>query len=289
VRFNQVFYLLLLLSAVSAFLLPQGVTDRLRPAAGVVLWPVARPSRSIAGWATGRTGPGVPADTRPADVIVSENLDLKHTVARLQYELDEFRKRDAEYAKLGPLRDLCRPVPVIGVESERDVLTIGGSSLSGLADRMPVLHDRYIVGALQNVGLGGAQVMLLTDPRSRVRAHFASFRKVGGRAAAPADAGGEAAAMQFVRLDLPVKLVEGAGNGRMICRNIPAPEIAKAGLAEGDWAVLDEPEWPGPVQGRRLGVIRKIVTGNKLMAEIEIRPDIDLKALKEVMVLVKDR
>lgn len=284
-RFNQVFYLLLMLSAISAFMLPQGMTDRVRPLAGTLLTPVAEPTRALSGWMTGRAGPSVPVDQRPADQIVLENVELKQTVAKLQHDLDVFRKRDAEHAKLGDIRDLCRPVTVLGPASSggRDVLTVRSSSLTGLADKMVVLYEQDIVGVLANVGAGGAQVRLVTDPQSRMLAKFGVFQKPTSNAA------GDGGEMRFVPLAIQPMLVEGAGGGKMICRNIPWKDATDAGLVEGAWAILNDAQLPTAVQGRRLGVVRKIAKGAKMMAEIEIRPEIDLMQLKEVMVLTKDR
>jgi cell shape-determining protein MreC len=54
--------------------------------------------------------------------------------------------------------------------------------------------------------------------------------------------------------------------------------------------MLDDPDWPKNLQNRRIG---KVVSIDKrkdapLYAEIRIRPESDLKKLKEVMVLTRN-
>jgi hypothetical protein len=287
-RFTQVFYLLLTISAITAFVLPSRLTARAKPAVETLLTPIAQPSRSLTGWVSGRSGGGpTTPDTRPAATIVSENLELKQSIAKLTYDLAELRKISAEQDKLGDIRDLCTPFTVLGtdVSGVRQMLSLRGGSFSGLTDKMIVLYDRDVVGILVDVGAGGAKVRLVTDPASGVEGHFATFKR---DPAAQATTDGQPG-MQFVRLDLPVKLIEGGGNGVMKCRNIAMDAVQKAGLTVGAWVVVDDRSWPTEVQGRRLGVVSKIIPDQKMMAAIEISPATDLLRLSKVMVLTKSR
>jgi hypothetical protein len=301
-RFNHVFYTLLGLSGVSAFALPPAYTEPLRPKVGVLLAPVAQPARSIAGWATGRWGSPEPRlDDRPADAVYAENQELKVANARMAHELDDLRKIATEWEKVGPLRDRCTAVTVAGGDAAlgtRDSLSLKGGAWSGLADGMYVLRDRDVVGRLVT-GKVGAQVRLVTDPQTKVRAYFGTFRKpakvakpgatvvVGGPAGAPP---ADADAPEFVRLNLPVKLVEGAGHGKMVCRNLPfADAVDREGLKVGDWAMIEDPDWPKDLQGWRLGVVTAVRKTNRMMAEIEVQPERNLLLLSEVMVLTKEK
>lgn len=281
-RFNHVFYLLLTVSAASAFLLPQGTTDAARPMVGAVLTPVAQPSRAVASWATGRWVPAERHDTRPTDQIFQENEELRLANVQLTYELAEMRKVLAEREKLGDIQEFCVPVTVLGRDDNRDALTLRSAAIDGNAEKLFALNDRGVVGTLIAGGKAGGQVRLITDPQSRVQAYFGTFRKTGNDKS-------NGGTTQFVRLKLPSKLVEGAGKNRMVCRNLPYADVVQADLKVGDWAVVDDNEWPRELQGRRLGVVTKITKGAKLMAEIQIEPESDLLKLNEVMIFNKPR
>jgi hypothetical protein len=60
------------------------------------------------------------------------------------------------------------------------------------------------------------------------------------------------------------------------------------GLKAEDWVMIDDPEsYPSLLQGRKIGQIESVKpsTRNPLFAEIIVRPKVDLRRLKEVMVL----
>jgi cell shape-determining protein MreC len=286
-RFTKVFYILLALSAISAFVLPARIGEAARPMAGALLTPVALPARAVASWATGRAGAAAPQpDGRPADEIVRENQDLRLANEKLAYDLARLQLLVQERAKIDPeIRDLCTPVAVLGDGNNgtRDALNVKSTSLGGLSDGMFVLHNRDVVGRLVT-GKAGAQVRLVTDPTSRVQAYFVPFKRSAGKPGTTKPAGGRAD-----RYDLPSKLVEGAGRGRMVCRNIPYASVEDVKLSVGDWAILDDPEWPKSLQGRRLGVVTKITKTARMMAEIEIKPEAELLQLNEVLVLTKEK
>jgi hypothetical protein len=291
-RFTSAFYILLALSGACAFLVPPRVTEAARPMMGTLLTPVAQPSRAIAAWATGRSGePRPPADDRPADDVVRENQELRLANQKLVHDLALAQRLVQERAKIDPeIRDLCTSVAVLGgtdPNGVRDALAVKSTSLSGLADGMFVLHNRDVVGRLIT-GRAGAQVRLVTDPQFRVKAYFVP----GNPAARPGTRqAGETVRPSPGRYDLPTKLIEGAGRGRMVCRNIPFADVDRVKLSVGDWAIVDEddPEWPRELQGRRLGVVTKITKAAKMMAEIEVKPEAEVLALREVLVLTKGK
>lgn len=304
-RFNHVFYALLGISGVGAFAVPPTFSDAARPKLTALFTPVARPARAVGAWATGRWGAPEPRlDQRPADTVYAENQALKAANVKMAYELDGLRQVVAEWNKVGPLKDRCTAVAVVGNDASlgvRDALSLQSGSMAGLTDGMFVLRDQNVVGRLVT-GKLGAQVRLVTDPQTKVYAYFGSFRKPDKSAAKHKTAveigpGGSAVVAEpadedapvFVRLNLPVKLVEGAGHGTMVCRNIPyADAVDREGLKIGDWAVIEDREWKD-LQGWRLGVVTDIRKTNRMFAEIEIKPESNLLQLREVMVLTKEK
>lgn len=291
-RSNKAFYILLGLSAASAFVVPTRYTDGVRPRVSALFTPVAQPARALAGWATGRSGAaaGQNVDPRPSEVVYQENEDLRVLNARLTQEVAELRKVRAELDTLGDLRDLCTPVAVLGNDTTaaRDSLALRSTGFTGLADGMFAVVRDDVVGVLI-AGKAGAHVRLITDPQSRVLARFATFRPAAGPPAEGQPAGGPPAGGGFTYLGLTPRLVEGAGNGLMVCRNVPFAEVEKSGLKRGDWAVVNDQDWRRELQGRRLGVVADVRKGNRLMAEIVIKPEPDLRGLREVMVLTKEK
>lgn len=220
-------------------------------------------------------------DERAPDQLIAENQELRLANVKLTYDLVELRKINEDRNGTGDVRELCTPVAVLGIpDYTRDTLSLQSSSIAGLQDDMYVLYNRDIVGRLVT-GKAGAQVRLVTDPQSRVQAYFTSFKK--------ASAAGSDAKPAIGRLNLPSRVIEGSGRGKMICRLYSYDEVLKSGLAIGDWAVVDDPAWHKKLQGRRLGVVTGIVKAGKMMAEIQIKPESELLNLTEVMVLTKDK
>ena len=72
-------------------------------------------------------------------------------------QLDLEQKRNAQWARLGSLRDRCVPVEVAGADSgPRDSLALRGSTLGRLRDNAVALYPGGIVGQIQpgRAGLG---------------------------------------------------------------------------------------------------------------------------------------
>jgi hypothetical protein len=278
-KFNHVFFILLTLSAMSAFLIPAQYSDRVHPQLQAVFAPVAMPVRTIARWASEKASPPRVADARGAVLVSHENQELKQANAKLLHDLEEMRRINADREKVGSIRELCTPVAVDGnPDSSRETLALRGSSLQGLRDGQFVLYDNDIVGTLR-AGKLGAQVRLITDPGFRVNCYFRSQRR------------NEKGEILFARIDLPDKLVEGVGRGVMVCRGLPYDDVKKSGLAVGDWAVLNDSDWPARLKGRRLGQVTSVGRWREhpLFAEIKIQPVSNLMRLSEVMVLTKNQ
>jgi cell shape-determining protein MreC len=280
VRFNHFFFVLMFLACISAFVVPQRYTDKAEPQIQGLFAPVALPARWAGNLLQRRIGPAEQGDTRPVAAIQEQNDYLTQQNAWLTQELDEMRKLNDERDRVGvDIRKRCTPVSVIGSDSgNRDSLAVGASSLQGLKDGMCVLYSGGIVGKLQRTGLGGGQVQLVTNKGFSLTAYFGTFEQ------------GADGSRQFIRLYKDAVLVRGNGDGTMVCDMISMAKAAEDGIRAGDWVMLDDPDWPPDLQHRRIGKITSVDKrpGYPLFAEIRIRPESDLKKLKEVMILTKN-
>lgn len=281
IKFKHVFAALMILSALSAFVIPARFTARAQPQVQGLFLPVAKPVRSMAGWVHERLARPQQIDARDARVLAEENDAIRQELAALSQALEEMRRRDAERSKLGPIRDDCTPVAVVGPDTSagREGLLLRGSTLEGLKPGQHVLFAGGIVGTVDRAGLAGAEVRLVTDPGFRVGAYFGRFEKDESDGS-----------IHFRRLDTPPALIEGVGDGAMRCATaLTIADIESAGLRAGDWVVVEEHDWDARVQRRRLGKVVYIAPrrASPLYADIRIEPTANLSRLREVMVLTK--
>lgn len=281
-RFNQVFVALLGASFLGAFFLPAHLTD---PARNVqkLFAPVSWPARKIASAVRNRVAPPEQIrDDRKADDVKAENERLTAMLLSVSGQLEEMRRINEERAELGDVRPMCTRFRVVGGDPSlsRDSLSIAAASGDNIRPRMAVLYGKGLVGRIDRVGPGGAQVQLITDKEFQASARF--FRKIEGGALAE------------VKTRQP--LVRGAGKGRMIIINVPLketqgppPEQGEVGVAVGDFVVLDDPEWPVQGKGQKFGTVEAIEAqqGARLYALIRVKPMLNLAALNEVMVMNK--
>src|SRR6266550_4178466 len=245
-RFNQVFVALLGLSFLSAFVLPARYTNPVRNLQGLFA-PVARPARAVGYALHSRFAAPVKMDDRNAADVKEENLQLRAQLASLSGQLDELKRINAERQRLGDLRPLCTPFPVIGSDpATRDSLVLAANSLDGLAPDMPVLYGDGMVGEIDRVGPGGAQVQLVTDREFRASGRFIHMDK---------NAGGE---MVPLPRGVTPAVVEGAGKGEMVVRNVPLRETGENGIAAGDLLVLEDLERPMSLNHSVLGRVDRI-------------------------------
>ena len=276
IRFNHVFSFLLLASALAAFAIPEEYTGRPLPGVQVVFAPVSYPVRKVGAWAHERLVRHDLADARSAQGVGDENVRLSAQVDFLQKQLDVERRRNADWERLGDLRDRCVPVPVAGADAgSRDSLALPASTLERVKDGAVALYPGGIAGQIQGrAGLGGAQLRLITDRGFRVRGHF-----VRRGAAGTSDA------------TTPTLLLEGVGDGAMVVRAaVTWEEIEKyKRVLVGDAAVLDERDWPVDLHGQRLGVVTRVerMRAYPQFAEVRVEPSANLELLREVMVLTK--
>src|SRR4051812_20272620 len=96
VRFNHVFAVLLILSALSAFVIPERYTTKAQPQLQGLFYPIAKPARAIGAAVSGRVSKPDPTDTRDAVALREENAELRQELAARLRELDEIRLREGE-------------------------------------------------------------------------------------------------------------------------------------------------------------------------------------------------
>ncbi len=273
VKFNHVFTVLLLLSLLSAFVLPRQTSGARAHIQGI-FYPVAKPARTIASTLRGRFDG--PEDKRAASDIVDENERLKLAVSSLTGQMEQLITRVAETEQFGPVGQFCKRVPVMGNDpASRDSLSVQGRFDVSLLNQ-PVLYIGGMAGRLERAGLTGAQVRLVTDRSFSATGRFGTFGT------------NELGLPAFQGKETTPPIVEGVGNGVMMVRNLEYKEAAEH-VTEGMWVALDDQEYPSIIRYQKLG---KVVSIKKrpespLWADIEVRPEWNLMALTKVMVLQK--
>jgi cell shape-determining protein MreC len=278
-RFQHVFLALMGLSVLSAFVLPQGAGAHFHPQVSMLFAPVARPAGAIAELFFHKMGGDRSDDPRDLETIRRENEELKVTVKTLTAQLLQLAQRDAEREALGDIGKLCTPVAVVGEDAgERESLTLRSSTLEGIDKDMFVIYRGGIAGRIASAGVAGAQVMLESDVGFRVRGQFGKFVRRNGQ-------------VQFIKLDAPVALVEGAGKNEMVVRVLTLADAHSAGIVPGVSVIVAEPDWPRALQGQPLGNVMSVIPrpDAPLYAEIHIEPQEYLKRLRTVMVLTKEQ
>ncbi len=280
-RFNHVFLLLLLLSAVCAFVVPVEISGRIRGHLDVLFSPVTYPVGRLAGSISGRMSripEGVGSSAGSLNVgglsgeAQAEISRLRAAVAALTVQNAELLRQQKGQQLKGEVGQYSFACKVIGADSSRDSLSLAGTTADGLAVGMPVVYRDYIVGRLTAVGIGGSQVRLITDRGFRVNGAFGRFRGA-----------------DFVPIATNPPLVEGCGAGLMAIANLTMKQIEKT-VQVGDWVVLqDSDDWPLMLNGYLLGCVEKIEEQPKarLFALITVRPTVNLLQLREAMVVTR--
>jgi rod shape-determining protein MreC len=284
-RFNHVFFTLMLLALLSAFVFSPKATDRIKGRVSNIFAPVAWPTNQIAGWSKQKffgkhlRDDGAPRSPRKEVELLDENMQLRIALANLKGQLDRMAEDKAQRDSIGDAKQFCTPFSVMGPDSGgRETLMLSGSSFDGLREGLAVLYSGGIAGRLSRVGVGEARVLLVTDKQSQLTAAFARFVKKpdGSR--------------DFAILSPEARLVYGAGGGEMLMPTVPIKTIEEIGVRLDDWLVLNDHEWPRPLAGYRIGYISAITPSKSPgFAEIRIRPDQKLTGLREVMVMNKEK
>ncbi|HMB95085.1 MAG TPA: rod shape-determining protein MreC, partial [Tepidisphaeraceae bacterium] len=259
-------------------------TDRLRAQVQNIFAPVALPVNRIAALMSARFSHSLPRDDgspkipRTSAEIIVENQQLRVQIASLQGQLNRLQERDAERARFGDLRNFCTLFNVIGGDGgQRDSIMLSASSLDGLQTNMPVLYAGGLAGRISRVGVGGAQVMLVTDPQCRVTAVFGRFIKT---------AQGKT---EFQKLSSEPNLAQGVGHGLLIAR-IATKMVSDLTLTIGDSVLLSDNDWPAQLDGYRIGNIDALTASRDPgFMDVKIKPEQDLMGLREVMVMNKEK
>ncbi len=299
-RFQHVYYGLLALAAMFAFVIPSRASDRLRANVQTLFWPVARPAHLIGLRVSHLRSPSVvrdegardPETPRDRSALIAENSTLRVQLANLSGRIAQLEALDKVLASVGDVRALCERFSVVGTSADaspRDLLHIAASSLQDVSPRMPVLYGDPsggaaatgggIAGLVDRVEAGGATVKLITDRSFGVRVGFARFvQKSDG-------------AIEFVMIAAPRVLAVGDGNGRLSIANLSWQQAKDSALREGDWVVLDDEDWPAVMQRYRIGRIEKIEPAAKGAGYplIKIIPPVTLTSLRDVMVMVRTK
>ena len=273
VKFNHVFAFLLVLSTLSAFVIPPQYTNKALPQVQSVFAPVSSPARRLGSWVHGRVSLRESPDRRKAEDVKAENERLRLQVIELQAHLDFEQKRNAQWSTLGRLKDQCVPVDVVGADSgTRDSLALQGSTLEHVRDNAVALYPGGVAGQIRGrAGIAGAQLQLVTDRGFRVRGYFVRMT----------------ADLRPQRVFPATVLFEGVGGAMVVRPPLSQQDVAQAGLQVGDIAVADEREWPPELVGKALGAVTRIEPKRDAsgFAEIRVEPSMNLKMLDEVMVM----
>jgi cell shape-determining protein MreC len=296
IRFKHVFNVLLILSAICAFVIPARVSDAVRGNLTVLFAPVSWPTRAICNAIFGDDeklrdeGAAEPDKApRPDNELLAENLQLKTLVANLSGRLVQLEQDEALRQTVGKdVRDLCITSSVVGVGGDtalRQSLLIGAGTMKKVQTNNFVLFGSVggggVAGVVSRAHLGGSVVRLVTDRGFKVRVGFARFTT--------RDGGDHAGQPEFVMLNTKPCLAEGDGDGSMWIRGyVPWEQAKAANLQKGDWVVVRDEDWPGVLQRYRVGQIESIQQWSQGpgFAEIQVKPPADLMQLREVLVLV---
>src|SRR5438552_17159739 len=122
IRFNHIFFSLMLLAALSATFSPR-VSDRAQAHLQKLFHPVANPVYATAQWFYEKMAPKKPRDDaspdHPRDLkeVYQENADLRMQVQILRADIQRLQELNADRDKIGDLRRRCTPVQVVGGDS----------------------------------------------------------------------------------------------------------------------------------------------------------------------------
>jgi len=282
-KFNHVFFGLMLMSLLSAFVLPVRITSRAQSSVANIIRPVASPTRAVSGWVQNKVvGRRVrdaesPDQPRVPGEVFLENTELRVLVASLKGQLIQAQERLGERAKVGAVLPFCTAFSVVAGDSGgRDSLMLAGSSFDGVKVDQAVLYSGGIAGRISRAGIGEARVRLVTDPSFRAEVSFARFLYADGKA-------------ELQLLSQEKFVIDGQGKGTLGTR-VDVKFKEQTHLAAGDWATLNDGEWEPIIHGYRVAQVSAVVPAKEAgWFTVTLEPYQNLKRLDEVMVLNKVR
>lgn len=246
--------------------------------------PVSHPANRVGTWLASALGVEAPADPisprapRELRAVAEENDRLRQRIEQLQGQLAALQQTNQDRQSLGKdVLPFCSALLVIG--GDGDVLQVINTGRANLRADLPVLHygsvQSGVAGVVGSVGASGAQVRLISDPAIRVEGVFGRF---------------DEATNQFIALNTEPPLIEGAGNGMCQVARAKRDEVKRENLAVGDWAVLADRSWPELLRYFRIGQVAEIqdIPAEPGFVRVLIRPAVELRELKELMVFRKD-
>lgn len=284
-KFNHAFSLMMCGCAASALFLPDRAAAPLKNAVVAVFAPVASPVHRGSTWLENRVRPissrRDPNAPPGSEALAAENEKLLVENMSLARQLEDLKQLNSDRAQLGVVRDRAVPARVIGLDAgTRQMLQVEGAEGLVFKEGMPAITPRGLVGRVVGGYRGAARVQLTTDPESRLQCAFARFSRD--------DAGN----VTGTTIDSPPPLVVGAGLAGLRVNSLSQRQVETAGVKVGDWLTLNdtafEPTYlqlKGYLVGRVVAINKSKV--NPLMAEIVVEPPIELRRLKEVLIVAK--
>jgi rod shape-determining protein MreC len=172
------------------------------------------------------------------------NKDLEESAAIYQAELAQLREKALDYDRLAALLEYDRFGPedqqyvtcnVIGMDSTGFVtaIRIDCGRREGVERLDPVVTELGLVGRITELSATGAEVLLATDPNSRVNARLQTTRADG---VVIGQLGGDLL-MSFIPIDAQVNegdLVMTNGLGQTLPANLVVGKVLSVALAENE-------------------------------------------------------
>lgn len=193
--------------------------------------------------------------------------DLEEALAVYQAELAQLREKGADYDRLAALLDYNRFGPedheyvtcdVIGMDTTGFVraIQIDCGRRDGVELMDPVVTERGLVGRVTQVSATGAEVLLVTDPTSRVNARLQSTREDG---VVSGQLVGDLL-MSFIPIEAQVRegdLVMTNGLGQMLPADLLVGQVLSVSLSENE--LYQEARVRSLVDFSRLEIVQVIV------------------------------